>query len=86
MMDWILNFVAGLTFISIAIIGLTVVSIMFMRWLQKNTTYTFHALQPSPEHQIDALRDEAIGDMFDIARASRMERNVGSRTESGGEQ
>jgi len=77
MMDWILNFVAGLAFISLAAMGFAIVSIIFMRWLQNNTSSTFELLATSSEQEIDQLRDEAIGDMFDHARETAMQRQVG---------
>ena len=76
MMNWILNFVAGLAFISFAAMGFVIVLIIFMRWMANNTTYSFEMLADSAEREIDQLRDEAIGDMFDIARANRMQRSV----------
>jgi len=80
MMNWLLNFVAGMAFISLAGVGFVIIAVLFLRWLSNNTTYSFEALSISPEREVDALRDEAIGDMFDMARAARMQR---ATTESG---
>lgn len=77
MMDWILNFTAGLAFISLAVMGMTIVTIIFVRWLNDNTTVTFEHLAQRAENDIDQLRDEAIGDIFDHARAVRLQHHVG---------
>jgi len=76
MIDWVLNFVAGLAFISLALIGFVIVALLFMRWLALNTTYSFDVLSHDPENEIDNLRDQTIGDMFDVARANQVQRTV----------
>lgn len=77
MIDWMLSFTAGLTFIALAVMGLTIVALIFMRWLNDNTTVTFEHLAERAENDIDQLRDEAVADLFDHARAARLGRQVG---------
>lgn len=50
-----------------------------MRWLNDNTTMTFEHLADRAENDIDQLRDEAIGDLFDHARNIRLQRRVGGQ-------
>ena len=44
MTNFLLNLSAGLALISLAVIGMTIVLIIFMRWLQDNTPTNFEHL------------------------------------------
>lgn len=74
MTSWILEFFAGLALLSLALTGFVIVAIVFLRWL--DGVASFEQLSRSAETQIDQLRDEAVGGMFDAARAARLEGNA----------
>ena len=77
MIAWLLNFMAGLAFISLATIGFIIVAIHFLRWLNSNTSASFDLVGQSAEAEITYLQDQAVGDMFDHARQTAMQRQVG---------
>jgi len=70
-----------------AVIGFIVMLSVAVEYLDEQdslmTTNRMVGVSRAAEDNIDDLRDEAIGDMFDLAREARLQRHVGADEEGG---
>ena len=70
-----------------AVVGFIVMLSVAVEYLDERdslmTTNRMVGVSRAAEDSIDDLRDEAIGDMFDVAREVRLQRHVGIDDEGG---